>query len=172
MGDITHGTFERAVARYFEPIARQHRWPFIRTSAQLYEIPSPHFVMRIRFNIGAHAKSINATLIPTKELPGDVEDGGHGELGVAVIAGFNGVPIEYIPWDATEEGLFKEAQHVSNMAQQFALPYLLGQKSDWESIKKFICRKADESVKEVKKYRFPRRVQKRWHLPPPNNEKQ
>src|SRR5216684_7123154 len=79
-------TFEQAVARYFEPIAREQDWPLIRPRQDVYEIPSPYFVMRIRYWVGAHTKSINATLIPIEEMPGDIENGGQGELGIAVVA--------------------------------------------------------------------------------------
>lgn len=138
----------------------------IRQNPHLYEIRTAHFVMRIRFETGAHRKSINATLIPASEMPGDIEKGGHGELGVVVVAGYNGLPIDYIPWAQTEEGLFEEAQYRANMAREYGLPYLLGQKSDWERVKEYINEKIEERSKEIRKFKFPPNVQKRWHLPP------
>jgi len=170
MSQITASTFERAVAQYFGPIAGEHGWPVTRQRPGVYEILSDYFAMRIRFEVGAHRKSINATLIPTNQMPGDIENCGQGELGIAVVAGYNGMSIEYIPWDQTEEGLFEEARHMANMVKQFGLPYLLGQKSDWGNVRKFIDNKSQESAEEVKKYRFPASVQKRWHLPPPPTE--
>jgi hypothetical protein len=171
MSEITVETFERAVTQYFEPIAREHNWPLIRGTAELYEIPSPHFVMRIRYSVGAHAKSIYATLIPANEMPGNIEQGGRGELGVAVIAKYNGVPIEYIPWDNIEEGMFGEAKYVADMATEFAIPYMLGQKSDWDEVKAYIARDTEKALEKIKSYKFPAFVQKRWHLPPPPKER-
>lgn len=159
-------TFERAVARYCEPIARDHDWPLIRLRENVYEIPSPHFVMRVRFDVGAHTKSINATMIPTEQMPGDVENGDSGELGVAVIAGYNGISIEYIPRKATEEGFYEQAQYVSDMAKTFGVPYLLGDKSDWNSVKNYIQEKINADAEKISNYKFPPNVQKRWHLPP------
>src|SRR5882672_2522274 len=41
MSKITRETFEQAVIRYFEPIAKEHGWPLTRRGDDLYEVPSP-----------------------------------------------------------------------------------------------------------------------------------
>jgi len=169
MSKITLDTFVHAVAKYFEPIAKEHTWPLVHQTPNLYEITTPHFIMRIRFDVGAHTKSINATLIPANQMPGDIENG-KGELGIGLIAGYNGMPIEYIPWDATESGFEEQAQHISNMVKQYALPYLLNQRSDWNEITEFLRKKNEQSMTEIKKYKFPQNVQKRWHLPKLKND--
>jgi hypothetical protein len=167
MGKITIATFEQAVGRYFDPIASEHGWPLIRRGEDVYETASPYFVLRIRFHVGAHAKSINATLIPIDQMPGDVAGGGCGELGVGVIAGYNGAEIKYIPWENTVQGLFEEAQHVANLVRQFGLPYLLGQRSDWNKVKEYVGKEKEKYLEKLRGYKFPPFVQKRWHLPPP-----
>ena len=80
------------------------------------------------------------------------------------------MPIEYIPWDATESGFEEQAQHISNMVKQYALPYLLNQRSDWNEITEFLRKKNEQSMTEIKKYKFPQNVQKRWHLPKLKND--
>lgn len=170
MSRITLKTFEQAVGRYFEPIAKEHGWPLIRRGDNVYETTSPFFVMRIRFDIGAHTKGINATLVPTDQASRDIGSGGGGELGVGVLAGYNGVEIKYIPWEQTETGFFAEAQNVAEMMKTYGVPYLLGQKSDWNNVKDYIQGRIKERAKEIKQYEFPPNVQKRWHLPPPLGE--
>ncbi len=167
MSSITIETFKQAVARYFEPITREHGWPLIRRGEDVYETPSPYFVMRIRFHVGAHAKSINATLIPIDQMPGNIAGGGCGELGVGVIAGYNGVEIKHIPWENTAEGLFEEAQHVANMVKTYAIPYLLGQKFDWSEVNVYLQNIIAKDLETIRGYKFPPSVQERWHLPPP-----
>ena len=169
MGQITIGTFERAVARYFEPIGQEHGWRMTRRTDNLYEVFAGRFVMRIRFEIGAHRKGINATLIPLDVLPGDVERGGCGELGVSVIAGYNDVDIQYIPWEQDEKGFFEQAEYFADLTRRFGVPYLLGQKSDWDGVKNYIEARIDERKKEIREVRFPSFLQKRWHLPGPKD---
>src|SRR6266446_3106771 len=108
MSQFTISTFEQAVARYFEPIARQNGWPLIRCSDHLYEIPSPHWVMQVSFHEGAHTRSMNVTLRSGSQKASD-SHGGDGEIGVWPIAGYNGVPFKYIPWEQTAEGFLEEA---------------------------------------------------------------
>ena len=172
MSQVTLDTFQKAVISHFEPIARELGKPLIRSKPDLYEIFSQDFVMRIRFHVGAHTKSINATLTPTNQRLDDVDSGAteKGELGVAVIAGYNGIPIEYIPWEGTEEGFLGQTQYVANMARQYGLPYLLGKKSDWNSVKEYIEEQIKERAEEIKQYKFLPGVQKRWNLPPPQGE--
>jgi hypothetical protein len=162
---ITIDLFKKAVAQYFEPIAHENNLPLVRPGEKLYEIPSIHFVMRIRFDVGAHTKSINATLIQSHQMPGDIEEGCLDELGVGVIAGYNGVEVRYVPWEQTEEGFLQQAKAIAIQAKQFAVPYLLGQKSDWNYVRAYIQEKIDEDVERIKAYKFPPNVQKRWHLP-------
>jgi len=169
MSQITIEDFEQAVARYFVPIAQEHGWSCIRRAPTVYEIPSPHFVMRIRFDVGAHRRSINALLLPKDQMPGDIENGGEGELGIAVIAGYNGVTIESIPWDwdQNKNGLLGQAQYVAAMVREHGLPYLTGKKSDWPNVVEFISKRIEERSEHLRKIKFPPNVQKRWHLPPP-----
>jgi hypothetical protein len=126
--------------------------------------------MQIYFDVGAHRKSINAALIPVGHTPIDIDTTGRGKLGIAVIAGYNGVKIQYIPWEQTERGFFEQAQYVANMVATFGVPYLLGQKSDWNDVCEYIAGKIEERTEGIKQYRFPQNVQKRWHLPPPTKQ--
>src|SRR3954451_12811794 len=100
-------------------------------------------------------------------MPGDIGTVDQEELGIAVIAGYNGMSTEYIPWEQSEKGLFEEAQYLASMVKEFGVPYLLGQKLDWEKVQEYIRAEVEKEVQKIRKYRYPACVQKRWHLPPP-----
>jgi hypothetical protein len=164
MSEITINTFEEAVAGYFEPLAREFELPLIRAKENLYEIASRWFIMRISFGIG-HGRSILATLSPSgKSSTPDLND--RNEFGIAVVAGYNGMEMQTRPVGTTEE-FFNQAQYVADMARTFGIPYLLGQKSDWNDVKEYIEEKIEREAEGIKKLKFPPNVQKRWHLPPP-----
>jgi len=164
MSQITEKTFDDAVARFFEPIAREHGWPLIHIIQEMYEVSTSYFIMRIHFDVGAHRKSIYASFLPKEDMLKKSEHE-RRELGVLVIAGYNGVPIEFIPWDQTESGFFAQAQYMADMVKEFGLPYLLGQKSDWDEVEEDLRKEKEKTSYKAKGYIFSSRVQKRWHLP-------
>jgi hypothetical protein len=47
--------FDKAVAKFFEPIAHRLGLPLTKIRDGVYEIPSPHFILRIRLHTG-HAR--------------------------------------------------------------------------------------------------------------------
>jgi hypothetical protein len=165
MSEFSPRTFEIAVARFFQPIAAEYGWQMIRCGSDAYEIVSPHAVMRVDYFQGQHTRSMNLRLRPQGQLHGSTE-----ETGVWPIAGYNGSPFEYIPWDQTAEGFLQEAEYMANMAREFCLPYLLGQKNDWEAVREYWRQETEKDLEKIKGYRFPPNVQKRWHLPPPPSD--
>jgi hypothetical protein len=160
MSQFTASTFEQAFARYFEPIARDHDWPVIRCSDSLYEILSPQFVMEVSYHQGAHSRSINVVLRPASHV------GDQSPIGIWAIAGYNGNPFQYIPWENTAEGFLEEARHMAHLAQEYCLPYLLGQKADADKVREYWRQESEKEMSKIKDYKFPSFVQKRWHLPP------
>jgi hypothetical protein len=164
MSQITKGVFGQAITRHFEPIAREYGLELMRVSDDTYEIPSSHFVISIRFGVG-HGRSISATLKRSCRTPvGESDD--KDELGVAVIAGFNGVEMQTRPVNTIEE-FFEQTRYVAEMTNTFFGPYIFGQKSDFDKVKKYIEEKIERRANELKQLKFPPSVQKRWHLPKP-----
>lgn len=164
---ICLATFEQAVIRHFEPIAREHNWPLIRRSDDTFEIESPFCVMRLSLHEGAHSRSLNAHLFPiSSEL--SESSGPEGGTGVWPIAGYNGFDIkQYIPRGKSTEEFFSEAEYVSNVVKTYCIPYLLGQKSDWDDVREYWRKESEKELEKIRAYKFPPNVQKRWHLPPP-----
>jgi hypothetical protein len=166
MSEFTLSTFEQAIALYFEPIAREHGLQLVRCGDDAYEIRSPYCVMRLSFHEGGHTRSMNAIL---SRNAGETSG---SNIGVWPIAGYNGVNIkQYIPREKTAEGFFAEAEYVSKMVKTFCVPYLLGEKSDWDQVREYWRKESEKELEKIKGYKFPPNVQKRWHLPPPNDEK-
>jgi len=165
MSVFTKKTFDEAVACYFEPIAKEHGWQIIRRNDNEYEIPSEYFVMVIDWHQGQHTRSLNVTLIPNEK---DSKE--RGKIGLWPIAGYNGTPFKYIPWEQTAEGFLQEAEYIAKLTKQFCLPYLLGSKSDWENIEEYWAIESEKEIEKIKSYKFPPQVQKRWHLTPPSTD--
>jgi hypothetical protein len=162
MSQFTKNTFDEVVSRYFEPMAREHGWQIIRRNDNTYEIPSEYCVMVIDWHQGRHTRSLNVTLIPSEK------DSNHlKKIGVWPIAGYNGAPFKYIPWEQTAEGFFQEAEYIAKLAKQYCIPYLLGLKSDWKKVEDHWAIESEKEREKIKSYKFPPQVQKRWHLPPP-----
>lgn len=162
MSQFTKATFEEAVARFFQPIAKEHGWQIIRCSDNTYEISSEHCVMIVDWHQGQHTRSLNVTLIPNEA---DSKD--RKKIGVWPIAGYNGNPFKYTPWTQTAEGFFQEAEYMARLAKQYCLPYLLGLKSDWKDVEEYWEAESKKELEKIESYKFPPQVQKRWHLPPP-----
>lgn len=51
-------TFDEAIAKYFAPIAGELGLPLTKVDESIYEIPSPHFILRIRLHTG-HRRGFN-----------------------------------------------------------------------------------------------------------------
>jgi hypothetical protein len=166
MKSITLQTFEQAVARYFEPIARHQGWPLVRTAETTYEIRSPLFRMQIRFGVGMHSKNIDAILIPSNQsVESRAKDS--GSFGVFALAGYNGIEMEVLPREQTEQGFFEYAEYIANMAKRFGLPHMLGQRFDAENVRDYWKKKSEMELEKIRGYRFPPSIQKRWDIPLP-----
>ena len=160
MSQISVQTFEKAVRLHFEPIARDHVWPLLHNSQDIYEVPSPHFVMRIRFGAGFHTRTIDVTLAPSGLKPEGVA-GDEAELGLFAVAGYNGVEMQILPREQTEVGLLEYAAYLAAMAAAFALPYLLGSKVDWDHVRDYWRAESAKEMNKIKGYTFPPSAQKR-----------
>jgi hypothetical protein len=161
MSEFTKNTFDEAVTRFFEPIAKEHGWQTIRRSDNAYEIRSEHCTMVVDWHQGMHARSLNVQLIPNEKASKD-----RNKIGLWPIAGYNGNPFKYIPWEQTAEGFFQEAEYIAKLTKQYCMPYMLGSKSDWEKVEEYWAAESQKELEKIKGYKFPPQVQKRWHLPP------
>jgi len=163
METINADTFHKSVTRCFEPIARERGWPLVHTSEDTCEIQASHLNLKIRFRIGRHSRNIDAVLVDPRLGRGNP----NSELGIFAIAAYNGVNIQFLPSEQTEQGFYDYAQYVAEMTRTFGLPYLLGQKGDWNAVREHWLRETDKEIERIKNYSYPPSVQKRWHLPPP-----
>jgi hypothetical protein len=127
----------------------------------VYDIPSQHFIMRIRLDTG-HRRGLNVILRPASFREFDENKPGI-QLGIACFIEFRGEnPQDTFIDVSMDEDFFERARLLAIAAEQYALPYLLGQSKDWEAINEMVERKTLEDVEEIKKYRFPKNVRKKW----------
>jgi ABC-type tungstate transport system permease subunit len=160
---ITLGTFDLAVWRPFEPIAKRLKLPLSRLKDDLYEIQSPYFSVHIQYTKGHLGKGILATLFPTNEQPANANDKVRA-FGVGVIAKYYGADMQ-THLVTTEEEFFQQAEHIAKMAEMYCAPYLLGTKDDFEQIKSYVDGLIEKSGIREKKWNFPKNVREEWKLP-------
>lgn len=153
--------FDEAVAAFFEPIARKLALPLLKVRDGVYEIPSPHFVMRIRLDTG-HRRGLNVILRPASVRDFDENKPGI-QYGIGAFMQFHGERIEqtFIDVDSDDDFL-KRAQLLAQAAERYGVPYLLGRGENWEAVKEMISKKTAEDLEEIGKYRFPKNVRKEW----------
>jgi hypothetical protein len=158
--------FDQTVRKFFEPIARSLTLPLTKVEDGIYEIPSPHFILRIRLDTG-HARGMNAMLRPASLHNFDENEPGV-HYGIGCFIQFHGERLEDTFIEVgSDEAFLEQARLLAKATERYGIPYLLGQGKEWEAVKQMIAAKTEKDVEEIQKYKFPPFVQKRWHLPKP-----
>jgi hypothetical protein len=153
--------FDEAVMAFFEPIARRLALPLLKVRDGVYEIPSPHFIMRVRLDTG-HRRGFNVILRPASAREFDENKPGI-QYGIGAFMQLYGEGLEqtFINVDSDEDFL-KRAQLLAQTAERYGVPYLLGQGKDWEAVREMVSKKTAADLEEIGKYRFPNNVRKEW----------
>jgi hypothetical protein len=153
--------FDRAIARFFEPIARKLSLPLTRVEDGVYEISSPYFILRIRLHTG-HARGLNVILRQASTRVFD-ENEPFVQYGIGCFMEFHSERLEETFVEVnTDDDFMEQARLLAQATERFGIPYLLGKGKDFDAIKEIYKKKAEESVKEIEKYRFPKNVRKEW----------
>jgi hypothetical protein len=151
--------FDKAVKRFFEPMARRVNLPLSKVQEGAYEIQSAFFIMRIRLGTG-HRRGLNVLLRPASLHEFDETEPG-AEYGVGNFMLFEGEPWED-PTIETDADYLKRAEWLASAAERIGLPYLLGQGKNYEAVKEMVKRRTEEEAEKIKKYEFPQNMRKEW----------
>lgn len=153
--------FDEAVAAFFEPIAQKLGLPLSKVKDGVYEIPSPHFIMRIRLDTG-HRRGLNVILRPASAANFDENEPGV-QYGIGVFMQLHGDGLEQTFIDVgSDADFFRRARLLAQAAERYGVPYLLGQGKDWEAVREMVSKKTAEDPEKIGKYRFPKNVRKEW----------
>lgn len=114
--------FDEAITQFFEPIASTAGLPLSRVQDGVYEIASPHFVMRIRLDTG-HRRGLNVIL---RRASTEGFDEQHPGYGIAHFVRFGGAEWESEPFLQTDEDFMQRAHAVAKASEEYVIPYLLG----------------------------------------------
>jgi len=153
--------FDKAVETFFGPLARKLALPLTKVQDGVYDLPSQHFIMRIRLHTG-HRRGLNVLLRPASLRDFDENKPG-SELGIACFIEFHGENPQVVFIDvSTDDNFFEQARLLAMAAERYGVPYLRGECKDWEVIKEMISRKTEKNVEEIEKLRFPKNVRKEW----------
>ncbi len=157
--------FDRAVAQYFQPIAQELDLTLTKIVDGVYDMPSQHFIMRIRLHTG-HRRGFNLILRPASWPDVDENDPNVPQLGIACFAQFHGETLQDIFIDVSDDKEFlKQADLLAAAAKRYAVSYLRGKGQDWDAVREDVRKKTEMEVEKLKELKLPPFVQKRWHLP-------
>ena len=153
--------FEKAVGTYFEPLAQRLGLPLSKVREGVYDLSSQHFIMRIRLDTG-HRRGLNVILRPASFREFDENKPGI-QLGIGCFIEFHGEnPQDTLIEVSTDEHFIERTRLLAVAAEKYAVPYLLGESADWQTVNEMVQRKTEKDVKEIEKYRFPKNVRKEW----------
>lgn len=153
--------FDKAVTDFFAPIAQELGLPLMRLNEGIYEIPSSYFILRIRLHTG-HRRGLNVTLRQASFRVVD-ESKPFVQYGLGCFMEFHGEDLKHTFIEVDSNDAFmKQAQLLANATKRYGVPYLLGEGKDFHAIQRIVKKQADDNIKEIKKYRFPKNVRKEW----------
>jgi len=141
--------FDKAVAKFFQPIAQKLGLPLTKIREGIYEIASPHFILRIRLDDGHH-RGLNVILRLASLRDFDERKPGI-QYGIGCFMLFNGEDEKSLHFDViTDEDFLKNAQFLAEATQRFGVPYLLGQKNDFEALREFIKKRGAPELERTR----------------------
>jgi hypothetical protein len=151
--------FDEAVARFFRPFAQKHNFSLSKVREGVYDIFSPFFIMRVRLDTG-HRRGLNVLLRPSTIRAFD-ENVARTEYGIANFVRFQGGEWKEGLID-TDIDFMERAEWLGCTSEKFGLPYLLGQKNDFDSIKTMVELRTKNDTRKINKYDLPQMVRKKW----------
>jgi len=160
--------FDDAVTKFFRPLALKLGLPLNKVGDGVYAIASPHFIARIRLHTG-HRRGLNVLLRPAALQ--NYDENSPGEYGIGCFMQFNGEDMQSIILDVhTDEDFLKQSQLLTEALERFGIPYLLGQKDDFEAVKEMIRTRGAPGLERIKQMqrkieRNMPKVQQEWTIP-------
>lgn len=143
MSNPSPASFDKAVAKFFVPLAANAKLPICKLAEGIYEVQGVDFTMRIRRGIG-HRKGILVTLLPTAERPADANDLSK-EIGLGAAAEFRGETPAEPPFD-TEDEYLHYAHELAAAAERILGPYLVSGRTDFAELKDFVAARAEAAA--------------------------
>jgi hypothetical protein len=155
--------FDEAVAEYFAPIAQELGLPLTKVDNGIYEIPSPHFILRIRLHTG-HRRGFNVILRQASSRKFD-ESEPFVQYGIGCFMEFHGEDLKqtFIDVDSNDD-FMKQAQLLADATKRYGIPYLVGEGKDFDAVQEIVKKQAQEKIEEIRNYRFPKNVREEWIL--------
>jgi len=139
--------FDVAVLRFFEPIAKAVGLPLSKIEDGVYEIPSPHFILRIRLHTGHH-RGINVILRRTSAQTFDEKNPGYG---IGHFVSFEGGEWNNDDLVETDADFTRQVDQFAKASAEFVIPYLLGKGEHFEAIEQQVAeRNKIGGAKEMK----------------------
>lgn len=144
--------FDKAAAQFFAPIAKKLGLALVKVTDYIYEMPSPYFIMRFRLN-GGPRRGLNVLFRQTT-LRDYVDDDRPDQYGLGCFGLYNSEEPKPepkpLPPILTDADFLQLAQLLAAEAERSAVPYLLGLKDDFESIKEFMAKRAEPELQRIR----------------------
>jgi hypothetical protein len=153
--------FEKVVTAYFGPIAQKYGLPLVKIKDNIYEMPSPYFILRIGVYSGhGSGRNITATLHQVT-LCNFAENKPLCQYGVGWLGSFAEDKSEPFHADLnTDDGFLKKAQMLASQTECFAISYLLGEKDDFEAVSEFVQKKIENDPETQKLNEMTRQIER------------
>ncbi len=140
--------FDKAVETFFDPLAKELGLPLSKVRDGVYDIFSPHFIMRIRLDTG-HARGLNVILRPGSIRDCDENDYSIEQLGIGNFIKFYGEEWNE-PLIDTDKDFLNQAHRLAAVAKRHLAQYLLGNGKDWEAIRSKVKSASQKRQLEMK----------------------
>jgi len=153
--------FDKAIVKYFAPIARELGLPLAKVSDGIYEIPSPHFIMRIRLHTG-HRRGFNVLLRRASFRKFD-ENEPFVQYDIGCFLELYGEDLKktFIEVDSDDD-FMRQAQLLAEATKRHGVPYLIGKCKDFDAVREIVKKRARENIEKIRELRFPKNVRKEW----------
>jgi hypothetical protein len=125
----------------------------------IFEIRNDLFIIRIRRGIG-HDKDFLVSLARGTAAAA-TSDLSLEEIGLRNFAEFNGCDLKCLTLNSLEDWETSLAD-VGADTEKFLLPYLFGERDDYEAVEQFVDRKTETALKGLAARKYPPNVIKKW----------
>jgi hypothetical protein len=157
----TKAEFEAAVSATFAPLAERHNLKLSKVADGVFIIAGSRFNLRIRAGIGHDKRDFHVTLAPVASMSDDPYDFVQDEIGLAMVAKFQGHQMQTID-HSSADGYRTAFEYAARTTENVCLPYLTGDRDDFDDLKRFVEAEIQASGIRSKKYRFPKNVREEW----------
>lgn len=168
MEETVPQAFRQCVRSAFSRVLELTKLQLHEVTAGVFEIPSSHLSVCVRWQVGHGGNAILFTLSPPSKWPA-TKYARKGEIGLAHAVEFYADGALARSLDIKTQKCGESAHELLNVltdgalaVEKYCIPALLGLSDDWPAIETFVREKVRNSPLVNKKWSFPPSVRRKW----------